>query len=139
MYRNGKAYDVFRNVLVRNCVIWNDWGKCLEIGAETRAEEICDVVFENCDIIHLTGPALDCMNVDYADAHDITWRDIRIELDDVIPQPMLQNTDKDTFRQQDPDFVPPIPPIWEIPQSGIFSAPKWKHSSNHPASAAILG
>ncbi len=108
MYRSGKAYDVFRNVLVRNCVIWNDWGKCLEIGAETRAEEICDVVFENCDIIHLTGPALDCMNVDYADAHDITWRDIRIELDDVIPQPMIQNTDKDTFRQQDPDFVPPM-------------------------------
>lgn len=108
MYRNGKAYDVFRNVLVRNCVIWNDWGKCPEIGAETRAEEIFDVTFGNCDIIHVTGPVLDCMNVDYADVHDITWRSIRIELDDVIPQPMIQNRDKDTFFLQDADFVPPM-------------------------------
>ena len=108
MYRNGKAYDVFKNVSVHDCVIWNDWGKCLEIGAETRAEEICNVTFERCDIIHLSGPALDCMNVDYADVHDVTWRDIRVELDDVIPQIMIQNSDADTFFQQDPDFVPPI-------------------------------
>ena len=108
MYRNGKAYDVFKNVRVHDCVIWNDWGKCLEIGAETRAEEICDVIFENCDVIHLTGSVLDCMNVDYADVHDVTWRDIRIELDDVVPQSMIQNSDQDTFFQRDPDFVPPI-------------------------------
>ena len=59
MYRNGKAYDVFKNVLVKNCVIWNDWGKCLEIGAETRAEEISDINFENCNIIHVSASVLD--------------------------------------------------------------------------------
>ena len=36
MYRSGESYDVFRHVRVRNLTIWNDWGKCLEIGAETR-------------------------------------------------------------------------------------------------------
>ena len=74
MYRNGKNYDVFKNVLVEDCVIWNDWGKALEIGAETKAEEIHNITFRNCDLIHLTGPALDCMNVDYADVHDVMYR-----------------------------------------------------------------
>lgn len=98
MYRNGKCYDVFRNVRVNNCVIWNDWGKCLEIGAETRAEEICDVVFENCHIIHVTGTALDCCNVDYADVHDVVYRDITVEYDDVIPVARLQKSDDDVYQ-----------------------------------------
>ncbi len=108
MYRNGKSYDVFRNVLVRGCVIWNDWGKALEIGAETRAEEICDIVFEDCDVIHVTGPVLDCMNVDYADVHDVVYRNIRVEYDDVIPQPVLQQRDAVRYgeTERDADYAP---------------------------------
>ncbi len=110
MYRNGEKYDVFRNVLVRGCVIWNDWGKALEIGAETRAEEISDIVFEDCDVIHVTGPVLDCMNVDYADVHDVVYRDIRVEYDDMIPQPVIQK--KDDVRYEDveknADYAPPL-------------------------------
>ena len=106
MYRNGKAYDVFRHVLVENCVIWNDWGKSLEIGAETRAEEISDIVFRNCDIIHLTGAALDCMNVDYADVHDILFENINVEADERIPKPTIQKKDSDTYVPSEPDFMP---------------------------------
>ena len=108
MYRNGQAYDVFRNVRVRDCVIWNDWGKGLEIGAETRAEEISDIVFENCDIIHVCGTPLDCCNVDYADVHDVTWRDIRIEMDEVIPPPRYQYRDSEPYGEVTPGFVPPV-------------------------------
>ncbi|MBO5270321.1 MAG: hypothetical protein J6B77_06020 [Clostridia bacterium] len=106
MYRGGKAYDVFRNVLVERCVIWNDWGKALEIGAETRAEEISCVTFRDCDIIHLTGAALDCMNVDYADVHDVTFTDINIEADEVIPKPCIQKNDAETYENPDPDYMP---------------------------------
>ncbi len=108
MYRGGKSYDVFKNVLVENCVIWNDWGKCLEIGAETRAEEICDIVFRGCKIIHVSGPALDCLNVDFADVHDVVYEDIDIELDDVIPQQMIQKSDDHEYSQLDNDYVPSI-------------------------------
>lgn len=107
MYRNGKSYDVFKNVLVENCVIWNDWGKCLEIGAETRAEEITNVTFRNCDLIHLTGPALDCMNVDYADVHDITFSDIRIEADEIILKPLIQGNDDEQYVILETHFMPP--------------------------------
>lgn len=107
MYRNGKCYDVFKNVLVRDCTLWNDWGKCLEIGAETRAEEICNIVFENCNIIHIEGHTLDCDNVDYADVHDVIYRNINIEFDDVIPETLIQTCDEETYqsREKDQNFV----------------------------------
>ncbi|MBQ2956477.1 MAG: right-handed parallel beta-helix repeat-containing protein [Clostridia bacterium] len=110
MYRNGEKYDVFRNVLVRRCVIWNDWGKALEIGAETRAEAISDIVFEDCDVIHVTGPVLDCMNVDYADVHDVVYRDIRVEYDDVIPRPAIQKKDGVKYEEipADKEYAPPL-------------------------------
>lgn len=107
MYRNGKSYDIFENVHITNCVIWNDWGKCLEIGAETRAEEIRNIVFENCNIIHVIGEVLDCMNVDYADVHDVIYKDITIEFDDIIPAPSIQATDSSIYTNDNLNFVPP--------------------------------
>ncbi|MBE7025990.1 MAG: hypothetical protein E7410_00270 [Ruminococcaceae bacterium] len=106
MYHNGKVHDVFKNVLVEDCVIWNDWGNSLEIGAETKAEEIHTVTFQNCDIIHLTGAALDCFNVDYADVHDIVYRDINIEADEVIPAPVIQQSDGEVYVNPDPNYMP---------------------------------
>ena len=107
MYREGKCYDTFENVLVENCVIWNDWGKALEIGAETKAEEIRNITFRNCDIIHEIGPVLDCMNVDFADVHDVTYSDINIEADEVIPPPIIQTNDSETYVNNDPLYMPP--------------------------------
>ncbi|MBQ4527234.1 MAG: hypothetical protein II998_04090 [Clostridia bacterium] len=106
MYRNGKSYDVFKNVLVRNCVIWNDWGKCLEIGAETRAEEMSSIVFEDCDIIHATSTVLDCCNVDYADVFDVIYRNINVEYDDLLMCPALQKSDADKYTDLTADYTP---------------------------------
>ena len=106
MYRGGRSYDVFKNVLVENCVLWNDWGKCLEIGAETKAEEICDVVFRDCEIIHATHVPLDCMNVDYADVHDVLFENITVDLDENIPAPDVQRSDAQVYENTDPDYSP---------------------------------
>ncbi len=111
MHYGGRVYDTFKNVRVRGCVIWNDWGKCLEIGAETRAEEICNVIFEDCDIIHVTSQILDCMNVDYADVHDVIYRKIRVELDEIIPQNRIQTEDDVKYESlggQSADYAPPL-------------------------------
>ncbi len=107
-YHRGRVYDTFRRVRVRRCVIWNDWGKCLEIGAETKAEEITDILFEDCDCIHVTGPVLDCFNVDYADVHGVTWRNIRIELDETIPAPMIQASEEARYLCETKDYAPPV-------------------------------
>lgn len=106
MYRNGKAYDVFKNVLVENCIIWNDWGKALEIGAETKAEEIFDVTFRHCDLIHIMGNALDCTNVDYANVHHITYQDINVECNEIIPAPAIQKSDAEQYENKNPQYMP---------------------------------
>ncbi len=108
MYRNGKAYDIFKNAVVKNCTIWNDWGKCLEIGAETRAEEICDIIFEDCDIIHVNGSVLDCCNVDYADVHNVIYRNINVEYDNIIPEGLIQKNDTETYQNTDSNYVPAL-------------------------------
>jgi hypothetical protein len=71
-----------KDIRVRRCVVWNDWGRSLEIGAETVASEICDILFEDCDLIHTTHVAMDVQNSDRAVCSNITFRDIRVEFDD---------------------------------------------------------
>jgi hypothetical protein len=93
----GYRYDTCEDILFENCVIWNDWGKALEIGAETRAEHLRRIVFRNCDVIHVTDPAIDIMNVDYGRVHDVLFEDIRIEYDRVIQRPALQKDDQTPF------------------------------------------
>ena len=79
MHHGGRVYHSFKDTVIERCVIWNDWGKALEIGAETMADEITDIHFKDCDLIHLTTAAIDCMNVDYADVHDVTFSNIWME------------------------------------------------------------
>ncbi len=73
-------------VHAHDCVFWNsNWGNALEIGYETRCEEIGDILFENCDIIHAdfegntSGGTFTIHNGDRALIHDVTYRDIRVE------------------------------------------------------------
>lgn len=75
-----------RHVLVENCLFWNaEFGNVLEIGYETRCDEITDVVFRNCEILHCeyegnqSGGVLTIHNADRAFVHDIHYENIRIE------------------------------------------------------------
>jgi hypothetical protein len=78
------------NVRAGNLVIWCDWGRALEIGAETSAPEISDVVFEDIDIIRTTHIAMDIQHGDRARVHGIRFENIRVEMDEHNPQPLLQ-------------------------------------------------
>ena len=59
--------------------MWNDWGRALEIGAETVADTISDILFEDCDIIHHVHYAMDIQNGDRAVVRNVTYRNIRVE------------------------------------------------------------
>jgi hypothetical protein len=79
-----------QNIDVHGCVIWNDWGRALEIGAETCAPEIAQVTFHDCDIIRTVHIAMDIQHGDRAAVHDIRFENIRVEIDEAPPPPRMQ-------------------------------------------------
>ena len=95
MLHHGVLHDVFEDVIVERCTIWNDWGRALEIGAETRAKAIRNVTFRDCDILAVHDVALDVQNCDQAEVHDIRFENIRVECDAAPPETVYSGHAKD--------------------------------------------
>ncbi|HPO11967.1 MAG TPA: glycosyl hydrolase family 28 protein [Candidatus Hydrogenedentes bacterium] len=79
------------NILFEGCVVWNDWGRALEIGAETATPELSQVTFRDCDIVRTAEIAMDVQHGDHAAIHGVTFERIRFEVDDVNYAPQIQN------------------------------------------------
>jgi hypothetical protein len=79
-----------QNVRASRLVIWCDWGRALELGAETSAPEFTDVLFDDIDIIRTTHIAMDIQHGDRAAVHGIRFENIRVEVDEFNPQPLIQ-------------------------------------------------
>ena len=69
-----------KNIHTRKCVVWNELAHALSIGAELH-EDVTNVLFEDCDVIHDVGreTALRVYHCDDALISNITFKDIRIE------------------------------------------------------------
>jgi hypothetical protein len=88
-----------KNILFEDCVVWNDWGRALELGAETSAPEFSQVTFRDCDIIHAAQIALDVQHGDRPTIKDVTFERIRLEVDDVCLAPQIQNGRDATYSE----------------------------------------
>jgi hypothetical protein len=86
-----------RNVRFRRCVIWCDWGRAMEIGAETCAPEIADVAFEDCDIVRTTHIAMDIQHGDRAAVRNVRFDGVRVEIDDRNPRPRMQQKREEKY------------------------------------------
>jgi hypothetical protein len=118
--REGAATDDqnMEDILVTNCVIWNDWGRALEIGAETCADAMRDIVFRGCDIIRVNYVALDIQHGDRALIANVSFVDIRVELD-ANPRPAIIQREKDErFPVKDDYGFCPRLMVVEIKQTG---------------------
>lgn len=69
-----------KNIIARNCVLWNQVAHGLSIGAEITSD-ISDVLFTDCDIIHDQGRewSLRVYHTDAARVSNIRFENIRIE------------------------------------------------------------
>lgn len=67
------------DILIENCVTWCDWGRNLEIGAETNAPKFENIIFRNCDCIHGSTVYLDIQHHNRAEISNVTFEDIRAE------------------------------------------------------------
>ncbi|MBX7259439.1 MAG: hypothetical protein K1Y02_23975 [Candidatus Hydrogenedentes bacterium] len=88
------------NILFEGCVVWNDWGRALEIGAETATPELSQVTFRDCDVVRTAEIAMDVQHGDRAFIHDVTFEGIRFEVDDVNYSPQIQNGRDATYTGQ---------------------------------------
>lgn len=105
---NGKLYDIAEDIIFRNCVAFNEWGKAFEVGIDLCATEIRNCRFENCDVIHSVDVSLDVANADYAYVHNIVFDDIRVEYSADTPRPVYQESDDAEYTGFNTDYVPPL-------------------------------
>jgi hypothetical protein len=86
----GHDQQPVREVMAIGCVIWNDWNLAIEVGPETCAPEISNLLFRDCDIIRTAGGAMDVKCGDRARIHNVRFEDIRLEIDPNPLRPRLQ-------------------------------------------------
>ena len=98
----GHDHRNVENIYVTNCVIWCDWGRGLELGAETCADEFRNIIFEDCDLIHGMHIQLDIQNGDRASIHDVIFQNIRIEYSKYTLNPVYQHTDDQIYEHTSP-------------------------------------
>lgn len=77
------AYDaghkIMENIAVENCVLWNDWGRPIELGLETVVDTMRNISFTHCQVPHFTWIAIDIQNGDRGYVKDVNFEDISIE------------------------------------------------------------
>jgi polygalacturonase len=78
--KTDKGQGEARHITVHDCVLWNEVAHALSIGAELR-ENVDDVVFRDCDVIHDKGRewTLRVFHCDSARISNVRFENIRIE------------------------------------------------------------
>ena len=92
-------------ITVENCVLWCGWGKTCELGIETHGIEYKSITFRNCDVIHSAYGILTVSNGNYADMHDISFEDMRVEMQRGEPQ-ILQNANAQEYDPKGEALLP---------------------------------
>lgn len=85
------------DITVENCVLSCNWGLTCEIGLATACEEIKNIVFRNCDLIHNNNVCLDVNNGQWAHVHDVLFENINIEYSKFNKEPVLQESDEQKY------------------------------------------
>jgi len=95
------------DIRISRCVVWCDWGRALELGAETVADSFTNISFQDIDVIRTTHIAMDIQSGDRADISGVVFDNIRIEYDtDGVLAPVYQSSDDQIYENPNPDYQP---------------------------------
>ena len=110
------------NILAKNCVIWCDWGRALELGAETNAPRYRNITFEDCDLIHGCSVYMDIQHHNCAEIVGVRFENIRCEYQK-DHGPEKYQTDADVPYEEAPNStVQPILMGCFIYNMGLFAS-----------------
>ena len=78
--KSDKGAGPVRRIAARRCVLWNEVAHALSVGAEV-SEDVDDVLFEDCDVIHDKGRewTLRVFHSDAAVISNVRFERLRIE------------------------------------------------------------
>lgn len=96
------------NITVKECVLWCDWGRALEIGAETNAPIFRNIVFSDCDVIHGSTINLDIQHHNRAEICYVTFENIRVEYTAHQLSDLHQQSDEQVYRSTVPPQHPAL-------------------------------
>ena len=76
-----KGYDGdVKNISFSNCILWTDLAQSCEVGYETRADLMENIIFENITVLHANHkPVLSIHNSDNALIQNVVFRNITVE------------------------------------------------------------
>ena len=118
-----------RQITVENCVVWCDWGRNLELGAETNADRFRDIVFRNIDCIHGSAVFMDVQSHNRADIGRVSFEDIRVECTRYQLQEVLQEDMEKSYQAPDTGNLPLLICL-VLRNSGLFAV-DGKHGVIH--------
>lgn len=102
----GDAANV-ENLLVEDCVVWCDWGKALEVGVETCANEMKNITMRRCHVIRTCFTAIDVFCAHNALVSNLLFEDVTVENDDHNVRFVFQTREGERLEDDpDDDFVP---------------------------------
>ena len=96
------------DITVRGCVLWCDWGKVFDIGLACAAPEMKNITIEDCDVIYAMHSVITVSNGQWADVHNVTFRNIRVEYSPIPDAPLLQISDDQVYRNEHADHQPTL-------------------------------
>ena len=101
-------------------MLWCDWGRALEIGAETNAPAFYNIVFSDCDVIHGSTIQLDIQHHNRAEIHHVIFENIRVEYTQYQQSDVYQHTDEQEYRTSTPARQPILLNV-ALYDMGLFS------------------
>ncbi len=93
------------DILAEGCVLWCDWGRALEVGAETSAPYMKNITFRDCDIVFGTHIMMDVQHGDRATVENVRFENIRAEYRAFSEAPLLQESDDAVYSNLDDKYM----------------------------------
>lgn len=97
-----------RNVFAENCVLWCDWGRAMELGAETCAPTMSEIGFKGCTVIHGSAVMMDVQHGDRAELSNISFEDITVEYSETAMAEKLQTEPGEIYVNRNPKHMPAL-------------------------------
>lgn len=97
-----------QNIFAENCVLWCDWGRAIELGAETSAPTFSGIKFKNIDIIHCMSVMMDVQHGDRAEFSNIYFEDIRCEYMEKWYGSVMQNEVGQVYENPNESHMPAL-------------------------------